>query len=605
MKRFVVMVAVAALWTAGGTAAAKSVAKVPDVVDAEAFMKGVEAELMSLWIYQSRMDWVRNTYITDDTEALGARANEAVMEFVGRKGAEATRFDAIRARMPAELKRKFDLLKMSLDMPAPRDAGKRAELAGISTSMDSLYGKGRYCSKRQGGKCLNLVEMTELLAKNRDYDDLLDVWQGWHKVSPPMRPSYLRFVELANEGAKDLGFRNLTEVWTSRYDMPPADFQAETDRLFEQLKPLYQDLHCHVRAKLVEKYGADKVPPAGPIPAHLLGNMWAQEWSNLFDMLAPEPGAAGAIDLEAALKTRKTDERAMVRYGEGFFTSLGLPPLPDSFWVRSMFTKPADREVVCHASAWDVDQKDDLRIKMCIQVNEEDFTTIHHELGHNYYQRAYNKLSTLFLNSANDGFHEALGDLIALSVTPKYLKELGLIDREPPESLNPLMKRALDKIAFLPWGLLVDRWRWGVFDGTIAPERYNQAWWDLRLKYQGVAPAVPRSEDDFDPGAKYHIPSNVPYTRYFLAAILQFQFHRAVCRQAGHKGPLHTCSIYGNKEVGARINRMMEMGASRPWPEAMKALTGEERMDATAIIEYFAPLHAWLKERNKDRKCGW
>jgi peptidyl-dipeptidase A len=360
-----------------------------------------------------------------------------------------------------------------------------------------------------------------------------------------------------------------------------------------------------VRGRLQETYGKDKVPDGKPIPAHLLGNLWAQEWGNLFEMMAPEPGATKAIDLDAALKARKTDEKAMVKYGEGFFSSLGLPELPKSFWERSMFTKPRDREVVCHASAWDVDQKDDLRIKMCIQVNEEDFTTIHHELGHNYYQRAYKDLSTLFLNSANDGFHEALGDLISLSVTPSYLKQLGLIDQEPTPGLNPLMKRALDKIAFLPWGLLVDKWRWGVFSGQIKPGQYNQAWWDLRLKYQGVAPAVERTEADFDPGAKYHIPANVPYTRYFLAAVLQFQFHRALCKQIGHTGPLQTCSIYNNKEAGARIAKMMEMGASRPWPEALKVLTGEDRMDATAILEYFAPLHQWLKKQNEGRTCGW
>jgi peptidyl-dipeptidase A len=574
------------------------------VAEATAFMAEVEKDLLDLWIYQGRTDWVRNNFITDDTEALGARANEAVMEYVGRKAAEATRFD--RLKLPPELRRKFDLLKVSLDMPAPRDAAKRAELARISTSMDSLYGKGKYCSKRQGGKCLNLVEMSEILAKNRNYDDLLDVWQGWHQVSPPMRASYQRFVELANEGAKALGYKDIAEVWNSRYDMPPGDFETETDRLFRQVKPLYDDLHCYVRAKLQGVYGRDRVPDGKPIPAHLLGNMWAQEWNNLFDLLAPEPGTAKAIDLEAALKARKTDERLMVKYGEGFFSSLGFAPLPETFWERSLFTKPADREVVCHASAWDIDQKDDIRIKMCIQVNDEDFTTIHHELGHNYYQRAYKDLSTLFLNSANDGFHEALGDLIALSVTPSYMKKLGLIDKEPTPGLNPLMKRAVEKIAFLPWGLLVDRWRWGVFSGRIPPAEYNKAWWDLRRTYQGVDSAIPRTEADFDPGAKYHIPANVPYTRYFLAAILQFQFHRALCRNVlHHQGPLSECSIYDNKEAGARIDAMMKMGASRPWPEALKALTGEEKIDATAMLEFFEPLHAWLKEQNRGRQCGW
>ncbi|MBL6974712.1 MAG: M2 family metallopeptidase [Deltaproteobacteria bacterium] len=572
------------------------------VEEAATFIADTEQGLLRKWIDAERAEWVRMTYITHDTQAIAARAYEAMMEYVARKAGEATRFAGL--TLPYELKRKFHLLTVSLSMPAPQDAAKREELAKIGTTMDGIYGKGKHCPERLKGRCLTLPEMYEVLATSRDYDELLDVWQGWRKVSLPMRDLFVRFVDIVNEGAEELGFSNLAELWNSRYDMDAEDFEAETDRLWGQVKPLYLDLHCHVRAKLAECYGEDMVPLDGPIPAHLLGNMWAQEWSNLFDMLAPEK--ATAIDISEALKAKKVDEKGMVKYAENFFVSLGMPPLPESFWERSMFTKPRDREVVCHASAWDVDQKDDLRIKMCIHINGEDFTTIHHELGHNYYQRAYNHLDPLFLNSANDGFHEALGDLIALSVTPSYLKQVDLLDEAPPGYLNPLMKRALDKIAFLPWGLMVDKWRWKVFDGRIPADEYNQAWWDLRERYQGVKAPVKRTENDFDPGAKYHIPANVPYTRYFLAAILQFQFHRALCRQVvKFEGPLHECSIYGNKEAGDRIMKMMKMGLSRPWPDAMEVMTGGRRMNADAIIEYFKPLHDWLKEQNKDRQCGW
>jgi len=572
------------------------------VEEAATFIADTEQGLLRKWIDAERAEWVRMTYITHDTQAIAARAYEAMMEYVARKAGEASRFAGL--TLPYELKRKFHLLTVSLSMPAPQDAAKREELAKIGTTMDGIYGKGKHCPERLKGRCLTLPEMYEVLATSRDYDELLDVWQGWRKVSLPMRDLFVRFVDIVNEGAEELGFSNLAELWNSRYDMDAEDFEAETDRLWGQVKPLYLDLHCHVRAKLAECYGEDMVPLDGPIPAHLLGNMWAQEWSNLFDMLAPEK--ATAIDISEALKAKKVDEKGMVKYAENFFVSLGMPPLPESFWERSMFTKPRDREVVCHASAWDVDQKDDLRIKMCIHINGEDFTTIHHELGHNYYQRAYNHLDPLFLNSANDGFHEALGDLIALSVTPSYLKQVDLLDEAPPGYLNPLMKRALDKIAFLPWGLMVDKWRWKVFDGRIPADEYNQAWWDLRERYQGVKAPVKRTENDFDPGAKYHIPANVPYTRYFLAAILQFQFHRALCRQVvKFEGPLHECSIYGNKEAGDRIMKMMKMGLSRPWPDAMEVMTGGRRMNADAIIEYFKPLHDWLKEQNKDRQCGW
>lgn len=569
--------------------------------EAAQFVEEVEKELLKLWINMERANWIKATYITHDTEIIAAQADAAVMEYIARKSAESVKFAGL--ELDPVLARKFALLKIAMPLAAPNDEAKRDELAQIAAWMDSEYGKGKYCPERLGGNCLDLGEMYDIMATSRDFDELLDVWRGWRKVSVPMRPKFQRFVELANEGARELGFGNMGEIWRSGYDMTPEQFAAETDRLWLQVKPLYDDLHCYVRGKLAATYGADKVAEGKPIPAHLLGNMWAQEWNNLYELVAPEeePG----FSLDEILQQHSFDELKMTKTAENFFVSLGLAPLPETFWERSMFARPQDREVVCHASAWDIDYKDDIRIKMCIRINAEDFTTIHHELGHNYYQRAYKEQPTLFMNSANDGFHEALGDVISLSVTPSYLVKIGLIEQAPPDNLNPLMKRALDKVAFLPFGLLVDRWRWEVFSGTITPEQYNRSWWNLRTKYQGVASPVQRSEVDFDPGAKYHIPANVPYTRYFLATILQFQFHRALCKAAGHTGPLHTCSIYGNKEAGKRLNAMMVMGLSKPWPEAMKALTGEETMDATAILEYFAPLHTWLKEQNKGKTCGW
>jgi peptidyl-dipeptidase A len=323
----------------------------------------------------------------------------------------------------------------------------------------------------------------------------------------------------------------------------------------------------------------------------------------------PFPGESGSLDVDAALQRRGWDAQKMVKVGEGFFTSLGLKPLPATFWERSMFTKPRDREVVCHASAWDVTYGGDIRIKMCIKPIEEDLVTIHHELGHNYYYQYYFEKPVLFQQGANDGFHEAIGDAIALSVTPEYYQKIGLLDAVPPADekgvINVQMKRALDKIAFLPFGKLIDQWRWDVFSGAVPPAQYNAAWWRLRREYQGVEAPVPRTEADFDPGAKYHIPANTPYTRYFLAHVYQFQFHRALCRAAGHQGPLHTCSIYGNAEAGRRLQAMLALGASRPWPEAMEALTGERQGDASALMEYFAPLRAWLENENRGRKCGW
>ncbi len=598
------MIAIAAAVLLAAAPAAAPASATPE--EARAFVARVNEELKQLAVKAATADWIRQTYITDDTDRASAWASEDQMAYLSRTVKESLRFQDVAA--DPDTRRMLGLLRLGTEPPpAPSGPARRAELATLYSRLGSLYGKGKWCGQDGKQKCRDLQELSDVLAKSRDAGELLDAWAGWHSVSPPMRPLYERFVELSNEGAREIGFPDSGAQWRSAYDMPPDAFAAETDRLWSQLRPLYEGLHCYVRARLAKVYGADEVPATGPIPAHLLGNMWAQEWTNVYPLVEPYQGQP-SLDVEAAMKGQGWDALRMVRTGEAFFSSVGLAPLPRTFWERSMFAKPRDRDVVCHASAWDVTSAGDLRIKMCIQVNEEDLVTIHHELGHNYYQRAYLSQPFLFQNSANDGFHEALGDAIGLSVTPGYLETLGLVKEVPKDEkglVNVQMKDALEKIAFLPFGLLMDRWRWDVFSGKTRPERYNAAWWELRRKYQGVAPPVQRSEADFDPGAKYHIAANVPYTRYFLARILQFQFHRALCRIAGWKGPLHACSIHGNKEAGRQLEAMMAMGQSRPWPDALEALTGERRMDASALVEYFAPLQAWLDKENKGRRCGW
>ena len=571
------------------------------VAEAGDWLAATEKELLQLWIRQERLSWVKATYLMDDTELLSSEADAALMAFISAKAAEGLRFADL--PLSVTVTRKMKLLQMSQTLPAPRDPAQRSELARLATEMESLYGKGRYCPGDDKSKCQDLGALSQTMASSHDPERLLEVWRGWRQVAPPMRDRYIRFVELANAGAKELGFADLGELWRSRYDMPPEAFAAEVDRLWGQIRPMYEQLHCLIRHGLNGRYGDDTVSKTGPIPAHLLGNMWAQEWSHLEDLVELKEGPGP--DLTAALVASKVDAKGMIRHAERFFISLGLAPLPATFWQRSLFARPRDRDVVCHASAWNVDWQDDLRIKMCVEITAEDFTTAHHELGHNYYQRAYKHQPPLFMDSANKGFHEALGDTIALSVTPGYLKQIGLVEQLPPSTLQPLLQRALDRLAFLPFGLVVDRWRWQVFSGQVSPDRYNAAWWELRRQYQGVAPPEGRSELDFDPGAKYHVAANVPYVRYFIAHVLQFQFHRALCRIAGHTGPLHTCSIYGSKAAGQRLNAMMAMGLSRPWPDALEALTGERQMDASALVEYFEPLTAWLREQNAGRDCGW
>jgi peptidyl-dipeptidase A len=606
IKTTMLLIAGQALWVTGLLAAQ------PTVQDAKKFLEDAEQRLLVLANEAQQASWVQENFITSDTEALAALANQRATDEQVRLAKDSKRFDAL--TLPPDLARKMRLLRIGFTLATPADPKESEEVSRLAAELDGMYGKGKYCPPALASsdkKCLDIGDITRIMAASSNPGELLDVWKGWHAISPPMRKDFARFVELSNKGARELGFRDTGAMWRAKYDMPPDDFAKELDRLWGQVRPLYLSLHAYVRNRLREKYGDAVVPASGPIPAYLLGNIWAQDWSNIYPSVAP-PGSGRGYDLTSILKARKTQPTDMVRYGESFFKSLGFAPLPPTFWERSLFVKPRDRDVVCHASAWDVDNVEDLRIKMCIDITAEDFTTVHHELGHNFYQRAYSKQPYLFRDSANDGVHEAIGDTIALSVTPEYLVKIGLLDRAPDSSkdIGLLLARALEKVSFLPFGLLIDQWRWRVFSGEITPDQYNQAWWELRTKYQGIAPPPGRSELDFDPGAKYHVAANVPYTRYFLSFIMQFQFHRALakaagCPVAGSATPLSRCSIYGSKEAGEKLNKMLEMGLSRPWQEALYEMTGERDLDASAILDYFAPLQKWLDEQNKGKPVGW
>lgn len=602
---------------------------------ADQFIARVNDEFRKQYPEMTASQWLSNTYINDDTQLLEAKYNERSLTQLNAWIEQARKFEG--QQMSPQTARAIQLLKLSTSMPAPKDPAKLAELTQIASRMGGMYGAGKYCTGEGDAKtCRDLGQLEDVLRSSRDYDAQLDAWQGWHTIAQPMRKDYVRFAELVNEGAKEMGYADAGEMWRSGYDMTPAEIAAETDRLWGQVKPLYEQLHCYTRTKLQATYGVEKGQVNGLLPAHLMGNMWQQDWGNLWDVLQPYKNA-GSLDISDALKAQyqadlgkeigkfgasptpaqqvEADRAAqlavakqMTERAQDFYVSLGMPKLPESYWSKTQFIKPLDRDVVCHASAWDMNMAGDVRTKMCIKPNEEDFTTIYHELGHVYYYLAYNKLPPLFQTGAHDGFHEAIGDTIVLAMTPDYLKSIGLVGEQQQSHdalINAQMRMALQKVSFLPFGLMIDRWRWGVFDGSIKPGDYNKAWWDLKAKYQGVAPVAARGEDFFDPGAKYHVPGNTPYTRYFLSHILQFQFYKGLCDAAGYKGPLYNCSFYGNRAAGQRFWAMLEKGGSQPWPATLKEVTGTDKMDAGAVLEYFAPLQEWLKQQNEGQTCGW
>ena len=602
---------------------------------ADEFIARVNNEFRDSYAELSAAQWISSTYINDDSELVAAKANARWLTQLNGWIEQARRFEG--QPMSPATARSISLLKLMSAMPPPRDPARLSELTQIASRMEGMYGAGKYCPSSDKSQCKPLGDLEDVLRSSRDYDTQLEAWNGWHAIAPPMRKDYVRFVQLVNEGAKDMGFADAGEAWRSGYDMPPAQIAVETDRLWSQVKPLYTQLHCYARSKLDATYGQDKGEVAGRmLPAHLMGNMWQQDWSNLWDLLQPYPEAS-SLDVTGALQRQYQQDyatemsfhpgtpppaevvdaeraaqldvaRQMASRAQDFYVSLGMPKLPDSYWSKSQFIKPRDRDVLCHASAWDMNMSGDVRTKLCMKPDEESFTTIYHELGHVYYDLSYNKLTPIFQQGAHDGFHEAIGDTIVLSRTPDYLHSIGLVDAQQPSHealVNAQMRMALTKVAFLPFGLMIDRWRWGVFDGSIKPSEYNQAWWALKARYQGVAPVTPRGEQFFDPGAKYHVAGNTPYLRYFLANILQFQFYKALCDASGYKGPLYACSFYGNKAAGAKYQAMLRAGASQPWQDTLKKMTGSEKMDASALLEYFAPLQQWLTQQNEGQMCGW
>ena len=602
MKKLFTLIAISAIVTSCAPSGEQS----QSLDDLDLFLASVEEENKIEGPIASSAYWIGSNFITYDSQKVVADYGKRNTLEALETSRKASTFNNL--EVSESDRRKLELLKSSFVMPPPFDEDLAGELSQISTKLEAMYGTGKHCY--EDGTCLDLEAFENIIDASRDPDELLKAWMGWHEIGKPMKPMYMRMVEIGNQGSQDLGFDGLSDLWFSKYDMPADKFLDETDRVWEEVKPLYEALHCHVRSQLNAKYGDEEVSLEGPLPVHLLGNMWGQSWSNIYDIAYTE-ASSNSVDVTQIIEDKKINEKNMVELAENFFLSMGFESLPDSFWERSLFIKPVDRSVVCHASAWNLDpETNDLRIKMCIEKNEEDFITIHHELGHIFYYQAYNHLPTLFQGGANDGFHEAFGDLLTLSITPEYLNKIGFISEAEAENaktdaIGLLMKQALEGVVVIPWALMLDKWRSGVFNGDITEDNLNQSWWDMRESYQGITSPVERSEDYFDPGAKYHVPANTPYTRYYLARIMQYQFHESLCNEIGFSGPLHECSIYGNAKAGKKIIATMAMGQSIPWQDSFEKITGTRELSGTSVMNYYRPLKQWLDKQNENRACGW
>jgi len=579
----------------------------PSAEDAKKFLAEYERKAQEEGPIISSASWISSNFISHDSQVVIADYSKRFTLQALEDARVAASFDSLNLE-PSD-RRALDLIKNGFVMPPPLNEELAGELSTIMSELEAAYGTGRHCFSED--ECYDLEGFEAIIDNSRNADELLKAWSGWREIGKPMKEKYLRMVEIGNQGAQDLGYEGLSDLWFSKYDMPTEQFAVDIDQVYEDIRPLYEALQCHVRAELNEEYGDEIVPLSEPIPAHILGNMWAQSWANVYDLVFEANPNSKPIDLTKVINDRGMTEIQMVEVAEEFFISLGFSNLPDTFWERSLFVKPADRDVVCHASAWDIDSKNqDLRIKMCIEKNAEDFSTIHHELGHIFYYQAYANQPSIFQRGANDGFHEALGDLLTLSITPDYLKQIGFVTTDEAEvakqdALAFLMKQALDGVVTAPWTLMLDKWRMAVFNGDVSADEMNDYWWELREKYQGVKSPIERPLDAFDPGAKYHIPGNTPYTRYYLARVLQYQFHEGLCKAMDFQGPLHECSIYGSQIAGDQLRAMLALGQSKPWQDALESIIGTRELSGTAMLNYYAPLKEWLDDKNKDRVCGW
>ncbi|XP_052286831.1 angiotensin-converting enzyme-like [Dreissena polymorpha] len=587
---------------------------------------------MCLGKWQSKTAYADWNYETDLTDANAQKNTDVSVQrsgFTKQLSVQATKVlnHAHFSELDDDIKRQVRLLAFET---SPKDPDDNIALETTKNDLQKIYSTATV-----NGLPLE-PNVTEVMSHSRDPDVLLGAWWGWRNATGPlMKDKYERMIGLLNKGATDNGFANYADAWEESQFDSTDDIEEQAAKLWMEIKPLYEQLHAYVRHRLAAYYHDYRsfnndikfwgVFRQGAMPAHLQGNMWSQQWENIYDIVKPYPEEVEK-DYDKMLKEKVFDAAKLFKMAEQFYTSIGLFPMTNDFWKYSMITKPEGRDVVCHASAFDFyttkPPNNDFRIKMCTEINMDSFETIHHEMGHITYFMAYQDQPTVYRDGANSGFHEAIGDTISLSaMTRQHLERLlGDGQGTPVQTvrsaeqgkpskgdINYLMRKALIKVAFLPFGYLIDKWRWDVMRGTVTKDQYNRHWWKLILQYQGLVSSVPRSEKDFDPGSKYHIPSDSPYICYFISFISQFQFYEAMCEAAGHQGPLYNCDFYQSVEAGNKLKALLQLGKSKPWPTAMEALTGSKEIHSSAILKYFKPLYDWLVAENARLKnpVGW
>ncbi|XP_017853861.1 angiotensin-converting enzyme [Drosophila busckii] len=594
---------------------ALSQALVKEEIAAKEYLENLNKELALRTNVDTEAAWAYASNINDENEKKRNENAAELAKFLKEIAADTQKFNW-RSYQSEDIKRQFKFLT-KLGYAALSESDYK-ELLETLSSMESNYAKVKVCDFKDAKKCDLALEpeIEEIITKSRNPEELKYYWREFYdKAGTAVRPQFEKYIELNTKAAHLNNFTSGAEVWLDEYEDPT--FEKQLEAIFAEIRPLYEQVHGYVRYRLRQHYGNEVVSEKGPLPMHLLGNMWAQQWSDIADIVSPFPDKP-LVDVSAEMIKQGYNPLKMFQMGDDFFTSMNLTKLPKDFWDKSIIEKPTDgRDLICHASAWDFYLQDDVRIKQCTTVTQSQFFTVHHELGHIQYFLQYQHLPFVYRTGANPGFHEAVGDVLSLSVsTPKHLEKVGLLKnykQDEEQRINNLFLTALDKIVFLPFAFTMDKYRWSLFRGEVDKSKWNCAFWKLREEYSGIEPPVVRTEKDFDAPAKYHVSADVEYLRYLVSFIIQFQFYKSACIKAGQYDPknpelpLDNCDIYGSAAAGKAFQNMLSMGASKPWPDALQAFNGERTMTGKAIAEYFEPLRVWLEAENKKNKVpiGW
>uniref|UniRef100_UPI0039BD93C6 Angiotensin-converting enzyme 2 n=1 Tax=Homo sapiens TaxID=9606 RepID=UPI0039BD93C6 len=582
---------------------------------AKTFLDKFNHEAEDLFYQSSLASWNYNTNITEENVQNMNNAGDKWSAFLKEQSTLAQMYP-LQEIQNLTVKLQLQALQQNGSSVLSEDKSKR--LNTILNTMSTIYSTGKVCNPDNPQECLLLEPgLNEIMANSLDYNERLWAWESWRsEVGKQLRPLYEEYVVLKNEMARANHYEDYGDYWRGDYEVNGVDgydysrgqLIEDVEHTFEEIKPLYEHLHAYVRAKLMNAYPS-YISPIGCLPAHLLGDMWGRFWTNLYSLTVPF-GQKPNIDVTDAMVDQAWDAQRIFKEAEKFFVSVGLPNMTQGFWENSMLTDPGNvQKAVCHPTAWDLG-KGDFRILMCTKVTMDDFLTAHHEMGHIQYDMAYAAQPFLLRNGANEGFHEAVGEIMSLSAaTPKHLKSIGLLSPDFQEDneteINFLLKQALTIVGTLPFTYMLEKWRWMVFKGEIPKDQWMKKWWEMKREIVGVVEPVPHDETYCDPASLFHVSNDYSFIRYYTRTLYQFQFQEALCQAAKHEGPLHKCDISNSTEAGQKLFNMLRLGKSEPWTLALENVVGAKNMNVRPLLNYFEPLFTWLKDQNKNSFVGW